>query len=48
MRSINYFIIVTITLSKINGIELPVNSSDRSTISNWVIAKVEDVNNQQI
>ena len=48
MKISNHLLIIFLTLSKIHGIQLPVNSSDRSTISNWVIAKIEDVNSQQI
>ena len=48
MKISNHLLIIFLTLSIIYGIELPVNSSDRSTINNWMIAKVEDVNNQQI
>ena len=47
MKIINHFLIIILTLSKIHGIELPVNSSERNTISNWVIAKVENINEYQ-
>ena len=45
---INHFLIITLTLSKIYGIELPVNSSDKITVSNWVIAKVEGWDKTQV
>ena len=48
MKISNHLLIIFLTLSKIYGIELPVNSSDISTISNWMIAKVNESNSQQI
>ena len=48
MKIINHFLIIILTLSKIYGIELPVNSSDKITVSNWVIAKVEGWDKTQV
>ena len=48
MKISNHLLIIFLTLSKIYGIELPVNSSEISTISNWMIAKVNESNSQQI
>ncbi len=48
MKIINHILIIIITLSKIYGIELPVNSSDKPTVSNWVIAKVEEIDKSLI
>ena len=48
MKIINHLLIIIITLSKTYGIELPINSSDKPTVSNWVIAKVEEIDKSQI
>ena len=48
MKPINYCIILISIIQKIYGIELPVNSSDRTTISNWVIAKTDEPSSQNI
>ena len=49
MKIIKLFIfIILLSISNIYGIELPVNSSEKWRISNWVIAKIEDFNNDHI
>ena len=49
MKNIKYYtLVIILSISNIFGIDIPKNSSDRSTISNWIIAKTENLNEQQI